>query len=79
MIFFLKDFPQRTKLEVINFTLTILSYVNPSFPQFQIIFFFSLKTQKKNILQQETGGNTPILAFREMLEHFLKITALQKY
>ena len=40
--------------------------------------FFLLKTQKTTTLQQVTGGETPNLVLKRMLELFLKIPPLKK-
>ena len=76
----IKNFPQKLKLEKINGTLIILLYISISpFPQPTTKnLLILLKAQKKNILQQATCGNTPVLVIERMLEHFLKILPLKK-
>ena len=77
MLFLLTDSPQKLKLEKVHGTLIILFYVSPSSPQLQRLLVL-LKTQKKNILQQVTDGNTPNLILKRMLRYFLKTPPLKK-
>ena len=76
----IKNSPQKLKLEKINGTLIILLYISISpFPQPTTKnLLILLKAQKKNILQQATCGNTPVVVIRRMPEHFLKILPLKK-
>ena len=77
MLFLLKDSPQKLKLEKIHGTLTILFFVTSSSPHLQRICFF-IKTKKATTLQQVSGGYTPNLVLKRMLEHFLKNPSLKK-
>ena len=52
----------------------ILLYVSLNYTKFN---FFILKADKKAILQNVTGGNTPILVLKKMARYFLKISALK--
>ena len=67
----------KTKIGKVHGTLIILFYVSPSSPQLQRLLVL-LKTQKKNILQQVTDGNTPNLILKRMLRYFLKTPPLKK-
>ena len=50
---------------------------NPSSPQLQKLLFL-LKTQKTTTLHQVTGANTPNIALKKMLRHFLKTPPLKE-
>ena len=50
----------------------------PKFSSATKTFLFLLKKKKKNTLKQVTGGNTPNIVLKRMLELFLKIPPLKK-
>ena len=77
MLFLLAESPQKLKLRNIYGTLIILISVSPSFPQLPRLFFY-LKHEKRTSSQRVSGGETPNLILKRMLQLFPKIPPLMK-
>ena len=76
MLFLLTGSPQKLKLEKLHGTLIILFHVRPSSPQLQRLLFFKKNKNKTTTLQQVSGGETPNLVLKRILELFLKVPPL---
>ena len=79
MLFLLKDFPQKLKLEKFHGILIIPSFCKSGFSLATKNLLSLLKTQPKvTTLQQVSSGNTLSFVLKRMVGHFLKIQPVKE-